>query len=223
MSRVSASQSDSVRPHLSAVAKLGASPAVASILVGALASVVMSGPWRTSVGFIVAVGAYLVLRRLPSARTIRLHESARADAAMLCSVAAATISAGGDESTVVRLCSRLAQPPLSQVFEQSAARINAGARPDDEWESIANLVPELVLLASLMAHSARRGVAAVPALTAAKARLDADSFRTRNARVKRAGVTALLPLGLLGLPGFILFTVVPLVASFVQGFVIFSS
>ncbi|MEY5145016.1 MAG: hypothetical protein RL745_383 [Actinomycetota bacterium] len=52
---------------------------------------------------------------------------------------------------------------------------------------------------------------------AAQSLLESESARQRTSRIKRAGVLALLPLGLFGLPGFLLLTVVPLVASYVQG------
>lgn len=186
----------------------------ASILLALCIASVVPGRLRVVVALAAGIVSYIFIRRLPAARDANMRAAAQADAALLCAAAAATIRAGGDEVDVAQVCSQVAQQPLAEVFAAAAAAISAGVSPQDAWVGIGRQVPQLQVLSSAMAHAAERGVGAVASVNASQRMLERESNRHQASRIKRAGVHALLPLGLLGLPGFLLLTVVPLVAAY---------
>lgn len=82
--------------------------------------------------------------------------------------------------------------------------------------------PQWLPLLSILARCEQSGADPAPALIALARRQARDEQSRRLRRIRRSGVWLLLPLGLCGLPAFMLLTIVPLLASYVSGVALFT-
>jgi hypothetical protein len=187
---------------------------MAASLLAATIALWWGGWWGVVAGVSTGVAILAAISRMPSAAAVRLHERALADAPVVAAAAAATAAAGGDDLAVAEVTATVASPEVAAHLRSAAAAMRAGESPSLVWSALGRKLPALDSVADLLAHAADRGVAVVPALQASSAMLAAHTRRMRAAKARKAGVRALIPLGLLGMPGFMALTVVPLVAAY---------
>jgi tight adherence protein B len=101
----------------------------------------------------------------------------------------------------------------SELYELLHA-LDTGVVAEEAWSMFRSRYPQWGSICSVMIRSARTGAPAAMALTGIANRLMQSEKSQLLRRIRRSGVGLLLPLGLCGLPAFMLLSVVPLIASY---------
>jgi len=181
------------RRHVSAaVAGLGVALLLGG-LVGALA------------GLMAAGAAEWLLRRAPDGT-----DTAGLSAALPvgCDLLAVCLAAGVPPGAALAAVAAAVPEPLGDHLRRVAALYRLGAEPARAWSGTA---PALHPLARVFVRVGESGSAAGPALRALATDLRSEERSRAQARVQRAGVWVLAPLGACFLPAFLCLGVVPLV------------
>ncbi|WP_037574650.1 type II secretion system F family protein [Phaeacidiphilus oryzae] len=192
----------------------------AGLAAGAAAGLLLGGTAGVVGGGVVAALAVWLLPEPPGPeqRSRRRTEVALAGQLPLTAdLLAACLAAGGGAESAAAAVSAAVGPPMAGRLSAVAAELRLGGEPAESWARFAEGAPALGPLGRCLERATLSG--APPA--AALARL-ADARRTAaaaaaQARVRRAGVLATLPLGLCFLPAFVLTGVVPTVAGLAAG------
>ncbi|NDB18379.1 MAG: hypothetical protein EB027_03835 [Actinobacteria bacterium] len=131
-------------------------------------------------------------------------------------VAVAT-AGGGVGQSLANLVQHLLNVHAGMPAERISRRLTLGESLADICRAGASLPHDWRQLLSVLARCEQSGADPAPALASLARRLTRDEQSQRLQRIRRAGVWLLLPLGLCGLPAFLLLTVTPLLASYFSG------
>jgi pilus assembly protein TadC len=101
-------------------------------------------------------------------------------------------------------------PWLRERLEQVAGMLRLGADPHQAWRPL-TAEPTLKPLVATAIRSSSSGIRLAANLSELAADLRADARSSRLARVQRAAVWVILPLGLCFLPAFVCLGVIPIV------------
>jgi pilus assembly protein TadC len=178
-----------------------------------LAMVVLFG-WRYGpvVGLLTtAVAEYALRRRVPEARARELRRVA-VDLPIAADLLGAALLAGTPPETAARVVGTAIGGALGERLVSCADELRQGATVGQAWRSVADL-PGGERLVRAAVRSADSGAALTGALTRVADDLRAARDVAAEARARRVGVFAVLPLGLCFLPAFVLTGVVPVVVA----------
>ncbi|TAM91454.1 MAG: hypothetical protein EPN43_04220 [Jatrophihabitans sp.] len=134
--------------------------------------------------------------------------------ALAIDLVAAALQAGQPLPRALELAAPATGPPTAAELRQVARLLALGAAPDEAWRGVD---PHLVPMATAARRSERSGARLAANLTDLAADLRAAGRAGALARAHRAGVLALLPLGLCFLPAFVCLGIVPSVAGLLTG------
>jgi pilus assembly protein TadC len=188
-------------------------PARAGAALGGLATaIVVSGWLGVGLGFAVAVGLDLLLRRLEpaAARRRRLREAA--DLPVAADLMAAALGSGAPVDRAVGCVGHALGGPLGDRLEMVGRELRLGGEPADAWRQVAGITGG-DRLAIAAVRSARSGAAMAGALSRVAEDLRSERAGAAEAAARRAGVLVVLPLGLCFLPAFVLAGLVPVVVA----------
>ena len=156
-------------------------------------------------GLMAAGAAEWLLRRAPDGT-----DTADLSAALPvgCDLLAVCLAAGVPPGAALAAVAAAVPEPLGDHLRRVAALYRLGAEPARAW---AGTPPALDPLARVFVRVGESGSAAGPALRALATDLRSEERSRAQARVQRAGVWVLAPLGACFLPAFLCLGVVPLV------------
>ena len=190
------------------------SAVLASLTLAAAIALWWGGLSGAAIGAGCGMLGFTALSRLPSASAVLLLESATTDAPMLAAAAAAVLTSGGSERDIAGVMVALSSTRVQPSLMEAQAAIGVGTNPARVWRDLAIALPPLAPVLDVLIHAADRGVTAARALESLATILAVEARRARTAKLRRAGVQALIPLALFGLTAFVILTVVPLVAAY---------
>lgn len=193
-------------------------PSVAVASAGVAAYLVAGPRLGLAVAPAVAFGVHRLLATLP-ARADAERDRARAAAVpLLADLVAACVAAGAPVDAALLAAAHAAGPPLGDDVARAVRAARLGVPASTAWAPL--LAAERPPPVRAFARAVVRAEAGAP--PAALLRSVADDARAAagtagEVAARRAGVLAVLPLGLCFLPAFVLVGVVPLVATLVAG------
>jgi Flp pilus assembly protein TadB len=170
-------------------------------------ALLVGGPAGVVAGLAAAGGSAWLLHR---ARVSGGDPLAALQAALPvgCDLLAVCLAAGVPPGTALAAVAAAVPDPLGGQLHGVAALYRLGAEPARAW---AGAAPALQPLARVLVRAGESGSAVCPALRALAAELRSATAGRAQARVQRAGVWVLAPLGACFLPAFLCLGVVPLV------------
>lgn len=142
------------------------------------------------------------------ARTDR--EGAYADLPLALDLLACALRAGQPPSTAAAAVANAVRGPVGATLLAVARAADLGAPADIAWQPLGRLT-SMAAVARTAARAAESGTRLANELAQIAADLRAREAAATDARVRRAGVLVVLPLGLCFLPAFVLIGVVPIV------------
>ena len=196
--------------------ELGA-PHAACLLAAVAVALLVGGVAGLLLGAVAAVLGPPLLGRLEPAAVRRERERLARDLPLALDLLAACLAGGAPLPVAVRAVSDAVPGPCGRRLARVAASLGVGSPPADAWsalpegESPDRPVARPAVRALVRAAEGGAPVAATVAAQAAEARQQARARAQLSAR--RAGVAAVLPLGLCFLPAFVLLGVVPVVVG----------
>jgi len=182
----------------------------------AVASVVVAGP--VAGGVAGAVAAPLVLRLVAAGQA---RERARAPAGstrripLVLDLLAAALRSGQPVGAAVTCVAPLAGPGVAEQLQQVAGLLRFGADPALAWASLDD--PSLAPIVRTAVRSAESGVRLARSFGLLAAELRDEARAAAVARANRAGVWAMVPLGLCFLPAFACLGVLPTIVGIARG------
>jgi pilus assembly protein TadC len=180
---------------------------------GAVVALLVGGAIGAALGFVVA-GASGWLLHWRAGRTDALGPSRRAELPIAADLLAVCLLAGLPVGAALGAVAEAVTGSLAAELRCVANLHRLGAEPRRAWADVA---PELTGLARVLVRAGESGSNVVPALRALAADIRAELRADAEARVRRAGVWVLAPLGLCFLPAFLCLGVVPLVLGIARG------
>lgn len=179
-------------------------------------AVVVAGP--IAGGLAGAVAAPLVLRLVAVGQA---RDRARASPALVRRVPlvldllAAALRSGQPVGAAVACVAPLAGPGLAEQLRHVAGLLRFGADPEVAWASLAD--PALAPIGRTAVRSAESGVRLARGFELLAAELRDEARAAAVARAHRAGVWAMVPLGVCFLPAFACLGVLPVIAGIARG------
>jgi len=160
------------------------------------------------------VGALLpiALGRLEPAAVRREREALVADAPLVADLMAACVAAGLPPERAIPIVGRAVGGPTRGALDKVQRRCDLAEPASSAWQSLSG-TPGLSVIAQALARSSRTGAPLATVLASAAADLRAEAEAQSLARVRAAGVRAVLPLGLCLLPAFVLLGIAPIVGG----------
>jgi pilus assembly protein TadC len=191
------------------VRRLAAGAAALAVLVslGGLSGLALSA--------LLALALDRWLARLPGRATVAASLAARRQLPLALDLMAAALSGGATTSAAVVLAAEGSGSPLRRVLLDVAASLRLGAGPDEAWRPVlgdAALQP----LGRLAVRSSASGAAMAKACRELAGHERQARVVDAEVAIKRAGVLAVLPLGLCFLPAFVLVGIVPIVVGLLR-------
>ena len=131
---------------------------------------------------------------------------------------AALLAAGEPMAGAIGQASRCCAPPLSELLGQVRDDLRDGLSSAAAWATASSTLdlPTLALAAQACVRSERDGTSLVPVLRRLAAEERAAATSRGLIAARRAGVLAVLPLGLCTLPAYVLLSVVPAVIGLIR-------
>jgi pilus assembly protein TadC len=182
----------------------------------AVASVAIAGP--VAGGVAGAVAAPVVLRLVAAGQA---RELARVPAGsvgripLVLDLLAAALRSGQPVGPAVACVAPLAGPGLAEQLQQVAGLLRFGADPAVAWASLDD--PSLAPIVRTAVRSAESGVRLARGFGLLAAELRNEARAAAVARANRAGVWAMVPLGLCFLPAFACLGVLPVIVGIAHG------
>jgi Flp pilus assembly protein TadB len=174
--------------------------------------------FQTSAGLACTTVA-VVLQLAGLAWTDRLsrsrHEPLHTEMAVASDLAAAALRAGLPVPSAILHVGEVLDGPLSMSLTQIGRELSAGVSPKQAWQRLGRFEAARRLVNAAL-RTSESGAAMSGALTRCADDLRADAEHERQARVQRASVLLMLPLGLCFLPAFLLAGLVPVVLAVVS-------
>ncbi|HZM84008.1 MAG TPA: type II secretion system F family protein [Candidatus Limnocylindrales bacterium] len=193
-------------------------PALALLLGHSIGADALGILFQTHIGFVcTAIAVALQLAglawtdRLSRSRTDPLH----AELAVASDLMAAALRAGSPVPSAVLHVGDVLEGPLSASLTQIGRELAAGVSPKQAWQRIGRL-DAARRLTNAAQRTSESGAAMSGALTRCADDLRVDAAHERQARVQRASVLLMLPLGLCFLPAFLLAGLVPVVLAVIS-------
>lgn len=163
-------------------------------------------------------GALAVLRRVAPAGAglvdrwrVRLErDRSYADLPLALDLLACVLRAGQPPSTAAAAVAIAVRGPVGEMLLAVARAADLGAPADIAWQPLGRLT-SVAAVARTAARSAESGTRLADELADMATDLRARRAAATDARVRRAGVLVVLPLGMCFLPAFVLIGVVPIV------------
>jgi Type II secretion system (T2SS), protein F len=137
----------------------------------------------------------------------RAHAPPELDVPLVADLLAACFAAGATATAALRAAGN-ASPEAAELCLPVAAHLAAGVAPHEAWASWLH-EPELAAIARACVRAADSGAAMSAELRRAGDRARVKRRAELHRRVQRAGVWAVLPLGVCFLPAFVLVGIVP--------------
>ncbi|MGW6913403.1 type II secretion system F family protein [Kitasatospora sp. NPDC054939] len=196
-------------------------PLTAGLAAGGLIAVLIGGVAGLVVGGLI--GAALG-RSLPKARSAaeRLAEQEEEQLArqlpLTAELLAACLGSSASPSAAVAAVARSVDAPMGPVLAAISAELALGAPPEVCWARVGEQHPVLAPLARCLVRTSLSGAPVGGPLTDLAQGQRAAATRAAHARVRRAGVLAVAPLGLCFLPAFVLIGVAPVVLGLTDAF-----
>lgn len=178
---------------------------------------------RDGWGVLLGAAAWLAVRAILS-RAERRADVARRAALLaqvpeLLELLGVCLRAGAALDQAVSAVADVLPAPGGEVLSQVAGRLQIGLPPEAAWSALVDGVPPdrvpaaLAWLAAAAPAAVRSGSPLADQLSRLAAAGRAESARAATVATARMGVRAVVPLGLLFLPAFLLLVVVPFVIS----------
>lgn len=165
----------------------------------------------TSIAVTLQLAGLAWTERLSRSRTDPLH----AELAVASDLMAAALRAGSPVPSAVLHVGEVLDGPLSASLTQIGRELAVGVSPKQAWQRIGHL-DAARRLTNAAQRTAESGAAMSGALTRCADDLRVDAAHERQARVQRASVLLMLPLGLCFLPAFLLAGLVPVVLAVIS-------
>lgn len=140
----------------------------------------------------------------------RIRRDRSADLPLALDLLACALRAGQPPSTATAAVAIAVRGPVGETLLAVARAADLGAPADIAWQPLGRLT-SVAAVARTAARSAESGTRLADELADLAADLRARRAAASDARVRRAGVLVVLPLGLCFLPAFVLIGVVPIV------------
>lgn len=181
-----------------------------------IAAVVVAGPLP---GGLAGAAATPLVARLVA--VVQARDRARAPAGsarripLVLDLLAAALRSGQPVGAAVSCVAPLAGPGLTEQLQQVAGLLRFGADPALAWASLDD--PNLAPIARTAVRSAESGVRLARSFGLLAAELRDEARAAALARAHRAGVWAMVPLGLCFLPAFACLGVAPVIAGIARG------
>lgn len=183
-------------------------------LAGVATAAAIGLPGGALVGTCLALGLWWGLPRLESSRDRSARERLLADLPLALDLVAGCLRGGSPLGAAVEVVAAATGGPLAAAWEPVVAAGRLGASPAQAWGRLAG-DPVLGGMASAVVRTADSGavLATVLVRLAAEQRTAVRSAAAERAR--RAGVSAVGPLGVCFLPAFVLLGIVPVVVGLI--------
>lgn len=195
-------------PRISPAARRRAMAAAA----GLSALVVVGGLPGVLVGALACAAVDRLLARQPERSVVRERAAAERDLPLALDLLACVLRAGQPPSAASAAVAAATGGPVGRAMTEVARACALGASAQVAWEPLARLVGASAT-ARTLARAAHSGIALADELErTADSRRIARSAAV-DARIRRAGVLVVLPLGLCFLPAFVCAGVLPLVVG----------
>ncbi|MEV4620947.1 type II secretion system F family protein [Asanoa sp. NPDC049573] len=182
------------------------------LAVGAATAVIVGGWWGLALAAPAALVGHRMIGRLEPAATRERRLREEADAPICADLIAAALRAGAPVDVAVLGVAEALGGPLQERLTTVARSLRLGAEPDEAWSHVAGM-PGGARVAAAAVRSSASGSALAGALTRLADDLRADRAAGMEAAARRAGVLAVLPLGLCFLPAFVLAGLVPVIVA----------
>lgn len=191
-------------------------PPPVAVGAAALGAYAFLGPYAA---VLAAAATARLLAALPSRADAERDRARAAAVPLFADLVAACVAAGATVDAAVAAAARATPGPLADDATAALRAASLGIPPHVAWAPL--LAPERPPPVRALARALVRGAdsgAAPAAMLRAVADDARDAARTAGeVAARRAGVVAVLPLGLCFLPAFVLLGIVPLVASLLGG------
>lgn len=185
--------------------------------VAAVLATASTGWWSLVVGAIAAVVAGVVLRVGERAAQSRRQEQLRAALPQTCDLLVVCLEAGMPARRAAATVAGVVREPMAAALAETVAKTELGV---DEYRAWQDLAADAALAG--LGRELGRGAATGMPLGARLRVLAADARKARaaeaEARAKRVGVRAVLPLMLCFLPAFVLLGLVPILGGMLSAF-----
>lgn len=191
-------------------------PALAAAGAGCAAVLLVGGPYGGVLGAGLAIGTWLVVRRLETPAARRRRERLEASLPHAVDLITVCLAAGRAPGPALELVAETVDGPLREELELVVTRLRLGADPLAVWTTLAGHA-QLGRLGRCLARAAETGASVTDATARLAADLRRDARSRVEARARAVGVKAALPLGACMLPAFVLVGVVPIVAGSLSG------
>ncbi|MFI5955590.1 type II secretion system F family protein [Cryptosporangium sp. NPDC051539] len=179
------------------------------VLLGLAVALLVGGWAGAGLGVLAALGARLVVRRLPSPGVERDRQRAAAELPYAIDLLAAVLKTGAPLDRAVLLVGIAVGGSLGERLSEVGRSLRLGVQGEPGWAALADVDG-----AAGFVPSAVRAAESGAALASACVRCAAELREQREARIdaaaQRAGVLVVLPLGFCFLPAFVLVGVVPI-------------
>jgi len=174
---------------------------------------VLLGGWPGPIaGVVVAAGLDRLLEQLQPAAQRRSQQQLLADLPVALDLIAACLAGGSSLATALDVVGAATGPPLGPALERVAATAYLGGSPASAWAGVVE-PPELVAVGRAVVRAADSGAALADTIEGLARDQRRRAAAAAEVSARRAGVLAVLPLGLCFLPAFVLIGVVPVVAG----------
>jgi Flp pilus assembly protein TadB len=160
----------------------------------------------TAIAVALQLTGLMWTEKLARARSPQPH----AELAVAADLMSAALRAGVPVSSAVLTVGEALEGPLAPRLTQIGRELAAGVPPRLAWERLAD-IDAARRITNAARRSAESGAAMSGALTRCADDLRADAAHDRQARLQRASVLLVLPLGLCFLPAFLLAGLVPVI------------
>lgn len=145
--------------------------------------------------------------RIPDTHAVSLAQQQAAAMPIVLDVMSLGLDAGISWDRATRYAAGCAPPALRSALERAAHRLSLGAAAHEVWTD------ELSQIAVVVERSFRSGAPVSVLLRQHADALRADERLRRIQRSRRLGEQVLIPVTMLGMPGFFLLALIPTLAS----------
>lgn len=159
------------------------------------------------VGAGLAILVYRWYPRIPDTAMVEERQRQLLAMPIVLDVMSLGLEAGISWDRATRYAATCAPLPLQTLFLRAADRLALGAAPHEVWTD------ELVQIGTVVERSFRSGAPVSVLLRQQADALRADERLRRIQRSRRLGEQVLIPVTLLGMPGFFLLALLPTLAS----------
>jgi len=205
VSRADAPPNRSRRLHWSCRTRLALGAAV-----GGCVALTVGGPAGAVAGAGAAWAVDRLVSRVPDPAAVSRQEAADRDLPLALDLLACTLRAGQPPATAALAVATAVGGPVGAALSAVARGTDLGSPPELAWQPLARL-PGGEVAARTLARAAGSGTRLAEELSRTAGDLRMRRQSAADARVRRAGVLVVLPLGLCFLPAFVCLGVVPIV------------